>query len=34
MVIGDPNAEINLECMKLFCETYVLSSLLLLTNRP
>ena len=27
MVIGDLNAEINLECMKLFCETYDLSSL-------
>ena len=28
MVIGDLNAEINLECMKLFCETYDLSSLI------
>ena len=28
MVIGDRNAEINLECMKLFCETYDLSSLI------
>ena len=28
MVIGDLNAEINLECMKLFCETYNLSSLI------
>ena len=27
MVIGDLNAEINLECMKLFGETYDLSSL-------
>ena len=27
MVIGDLNAEINLECMKRFCETYDLSSL-------
>ena len=28
MVIGDLNAEINLECMKLFCETYHLSSVI------
>ena len=28
MVIGDLNAEINVECMKLFCETYDLSSLI------
>ena len=28
MVIRDLNAEINLECMKLFCETYDLSSLI------
>ena len=27
-VIGDLNAEINLECMKLICETYDLSSLI------
>ena len=27
MVIGDLNAEINLECMKLFWETYDISSL-------
>ena len=26
MVIGDLNAEVNLECIKLFCETYDLSS--------
>ena len=28
MVIGDLNAEVNLECMKLFCETYDLRSLI------
>ena len=28
MVIGDLKAEVNLECMKLFCETYDLSSLI------
>ena len=28
MVIGDLNAELNLECMKFFCETYDLSSLI------
>ena len=28
MVIRDLNAEVNLECMKLFCETYDLSSLI------
>ena len=28
MVIGDLNAEVNLECMKLFCKTYDLSSLI------
>ena len=28
MVIGDLNAKINLEYMKLFCETYDLSSLI------
>ena len=28
MIIGDLNAEVNLECMNLFCETYNLSSLI------
>ena len=28
LVIGELNAEVNLECMKLFCETYDLSSLI------
>ena len=28
MIIGDLNAEVNLECMKLFCETYDLRSLI------
>ena len=28
MVIGELNAEVNLECMKLFCETYDLRSLI------
>ena len=28
MVIGDLNAEVNLECMKLSCKTYDLSSLI------
>ena len=28
IVIGDLNAEVNLECMKLFFETYDLSSLI------
>ena len=28
MVIGDLNTEVNLECMKLFCETYYLNSLI------
>ena len=28
MVIGDLNAEVNLECMNLFSETYNLSSLI------
>ena len=28
MVIRDLNAEFNLECMKIFCETYQLSSLI------
>ena len=28
MVIGDLNPEVNLECMKHFCETYNLSSLI------
>ena len=28
MVIGDLNAEVSLECMKLFCGTYDLSSLI------
>ena len=28
IVIGDLNDEVNLECMKLFCETYDLSSLI------
>ena len=28
MVIGELNAEVNLESMKLFCETYGLSSLI------
>ena len=28
MVMGDLNAEVNLECMKLFCETYDLRSLI------
>ena len=28
MVIGDLKAEVNLECMKLFCKTYDLSSLI------
>ena len=27
MVIGDLNVEVNLECMKHFCETYDLESL-------
>ena len=27
MVIGDLNAEVNLECRNLFCEMYDLSSL-------
>ena len=28
MVIGDLNVEVNQECMKVFCETYDLSSLI------
>ena len=28
MVIGDLNAEVNLECMKHFCETFGLNSLI------
>ena len=28
MVIGDLNAEVNLECMKRFCETFDLNSLI------
>ena len=28
MVIGDLNTEVNLECIKLFCETYDLSSVI------
>ena len=31
MVIGDLNAEVDLECMKLFCKTYDLSSLIKVT---
>ena len=33
MVIGDLNAEVNLECMKLFCETYNLSRLMKVLTR-
>ena len=32
MVIGDLSAEVNLKCMKLFCETYDLSSLIKVTT--